>query len=88
MDWDDTHGKAFLLLTVRETRPNKSLLYIFFALSPGRFFAVNEVKALFAYIIVTYDFKFEEGQGVPPISCVGEIRSRPGANVMFRARQK
>jgi hypothetical protein len=34
------------------------------SVSPGRFFAVDEVKALFAHIVATYDIKFEEG--VPP----------------------
>ncbi|KAF8494612.1 cytochrome P450 [Russula emetica] len=29
---------------------------------PGRFLAVNEIKGLFAYIVATYDIKFEEGQ--------------------------
>ena len=86
LDWDDTHGRH--LLCSRFMTPDLTSHNYYFALSPGRFFAVNEAKALFAYIIVTYDFKFEEGQGVPPMSCVGELRSRPGANVMFRTRQK
>ncbi|KAI9465950.1 cytochrome P450, partial [Lactarius psammicola] len=34
-------------------------------ISPGRFLAVNEVKALLAHILVTYDIKFEEGKTGP-----------------------
>ncbi|KAI0292784.1 cytochrome P450 [Russula brevipes] len=55
---------------------------------PGRFFAVNEVKALLAHIVVTYDFKFEEGKGVPPDLCIATLRVPGSANVMFRVRQK
>jgi len=55
---------------------------------PGRFFAVNEVKALLAHIVVTYDFKFEEGKGAPPDLCIGAARIPGSANVLFRVRQK
>ncbi|KAI0292779.1 cytochrome P450 [Russula brevipes] len=55
---------------------------------PGRFFAVNEVKALLAHIVVTYDFKLEEGKGVPPDICIAALRIPGSANVLFRARQK
>jgi cytochrome P450 len=55
---------------------------------PGRFFAVNEVKALFAYIVTTYDIKFEEGKGAPPEFCIAAGRFPGKANVMFRTRQK
>ena len=56
--------------------------------SPGRFFAVNELKALLAHIIITYDFKLEEGKGVPPDVCFGPLRSPGDANVLFKKRQK
>jgi len=55
---------------------------------PGRFLAVNEIKGFFAYIIATYDIKFEEGQGVPRGSRVAGVRFPTNANVMFRKRQK
>ncbi|KAH9972310.1 cytochrome P450 [Lactifluus volemus] len=55
---------------------------------PGRFFAVNEIKAMLAHIIVTYDFKFEEGKGVPPDVCFGPFRNPGDANVLFKKRQK
>jgi cytochrome P450 len=55
---------------------------------PGRFFAVNEVKALFAHIVSTYDVKFEEGKGVPRELCIAGLRFPGNSNVMFRTRQK
>ena len=34
---------------------------------PGRFFAVNELKALVAYVLMTYDIKLEDDKPrVPP----------------------
>jgi hypothetical protein len=64
--------------------PNPSL----FGISPGRFFAVNELKALIAHIVVTYDIKFEEGKGVPRQICIGGLRLPGKANVLFKRRQK
>jgi hypothetical protein len=61
---------------------------LLFKISPGRFFAVNEVKALFAHIIATYDIKFEEAKGVPRASYIAGFRFPGNATVMFRARQK
>jgi len=55
---------------------------------PGRFFAVNEIKALFAHIVTTYDIKLEDGKGVPPEVWISGARFPRSANVMFRARQK
>jgi len=59
-----------------------------FTVSPGRFLAVNEIKAILAYIVATYDVKFEDGQGVPPVSRIATVRTPGSANLMFRARQK
>jgi len=59
-----------------------------FTISPGRFFAINEIKAMFAYIVATYDIKIEEGKHVPRDHCVAELRFPGDTNVMFRARQK
>ena len=61
---------------------------LLFAISPGRFFSVNEIKTLFAHIIATYDFKFEEGKGFPRRHYIGEVGILGAANVMFRTRQK
>jgi len=60
----------------------------YFTISPGRFFAVNEIKIFLAYIIATYDVKFEEGQGLPRMFCIAAQRFPVSANVMFRRRQK
>jgi hypothetical protein len=59
-----------------------------FGVSPGRFFAVNEAKVLFAHILATYDVKFEEGKGVPREVCVSGMRIPGNSSVMFRTRQK
>jgi len=58
------------------------------SISPGRFFAVNEVKFLLAHILVTYDIKLEDGKQVPRSLSVGMMRVTRKANVMFRKRQK
>jgi len=55
---------------------------------PGRFLAVNEIKGLFAYIVATYDIKFEEGQSGLRGSRIGGVSFPANANVMFRKRQK
>ncbi|KAH9000278.1 cytochrome P450 [Lactarius akahatsu] len=55
---------------------------------PGRFFAANEVKALLAHVIVTYDIKFEEGRQAPRSFIINSIRIPGKTNVMFRKRQK
>ena len=57
-------------------------------ISPGRFFAVNEIKGILAYIVATYDIKLEEGQSVPPGYYISGSRAPATANVMFRAKQK
>ena len=41
-----------------------------------------------AYIVATYDMKFEEGKGVPHELCIAGMRVPGKANVMFRYRQK
>jgi hypothetical protein len=57
-------------------------------ISPGRLFAVNEIKGLLAYIVATYDIKLEEGQSVPQGYYIAGGRTPSIANVMFRARKK
>lgn len=59
-----------------------------FSISPGRFFAVNQIKVLFAHIVATYDIEFEEGKRVPRELCIAAMRFPGNANVMFRTRQK
>lgn len=54
---------------------------------PGRFFAVSELKVMLARIIITYDFKLEEGKEVPRDRCIASTRIVRNANVLFRKRQ-
>jgi hypothetical protein len=60
------------------------------ACSPGRFFAVNEVKAMLAYILINYDFRLADGaKETPPPHWFGGGRSPNAfAKVEFRKRQK
>ena len=60
----------------------------YLGISPGRFFAVNEIKALFAHIIATYDIELEGGKGIPRGRHIAGMRFPGSANVMFRTRQK
>ncbi|KAH9976987.1 hypothetical protein BJV74DRAFT_781371, partial [Russula compacta] len=55
---------------------------------PGRFLAVNEIKALLAYVIVTYEFKLMEGKGVPRELRMGLFRSPRSTDILFKKRQK
>ena len=64
------------------TLPDLSL----FAISPGRFFAAMNIKILLAYIVTTYDIKFEEGEKAPPELFLAGVRLPGNATVMFRAR--
>ena len=57
------------------------------SLSPGRFFAVNEIKALLAHIVITYDTKFEKGQQTLRSFHISSMRIPGKANAMFRKRQ-
>ncbi len=56
--------------------------------SPGRFFASAELKALLAYMVVTYDLKLEEGKQVPRQSNIATTRIPGNTDVLFRKRQK
>jgi len=53
----------------------------------GVFFAVSEMKALLARIIMTYDVKFEEGKGMPHQHRMGALRFPRDTVVLFRKRQ-
>ncbi len=48
----------------------------------------NEIKALLAHIIFTYDIKFEEGKQAPRGLHINGIRIQGKADVMFRKRQR
>jgi len=55
---------------------------------PGRYFAVNHVKALVAHIIVTYDIKAENYERLPRKIRFDSPLSPRDAEVWFRKRQK
>ena len=58
-----------------------------FVISPGRFFAVYEVKLFFSHLLVTYDMKFEKGKEPPPDLYIASLRIPRSTGVMFRKRQ-
>ena len=64
-------------------------LAMFFLLnSPGRFFAVNELKAMMVHILLNYDVKLED-EGVRPPNEINGLRLAPNreAKVLFRKRR-
>ena len=53
--------------------------------SPGRFFAVNEIKAMMAHVVLTYDFMMPE---LPRTRWSGFARIPDNnAEVLFRKRR-
>ena len=60
--------------------------------SPGRFFAVNEIKCLMGYLLMNYDFKWpnrdsmERGY-VPPLKFYG-ISAIPDENATMMIRRR
>ncbi|EEB94370.1 hypothetical protein MPER_06828 [Moniliophthora perniciosa FA553] len=66
--------------------------YVFFGTGrhacPGRFFAVNELKALMSHVLLNYDVKLEK-EGVLPESDWFGLSNTPNrtAEVLFRKRQ-
>ena len=63
------------------------LMYVAFGFSPGRFFAVTELKSMLAHVILNYDVKLENG-GPRPANMFIESSVVPDRNgrVMFRKR--
>ena len=55
--------------------------------SPGRSFAITEMKALLAHIVTTYDLKLEEGKKVPSHICISRTNIVRNTDVLFRKRQ-
>ncbi|EMD40104.1 hypothetical protein CERSUDRAFT_45258, partial [Gelatoporia subvermispora B] len=55
---------------------------------PGRFFAVDELKSIMAYIVLNYDVKFER-EGVRPANkwISTSVNPDPTAKVLFRRRK-
>ena len=81
LDVGGTLGVLFFFGSIRRS-------HSFSFISPGRFFAVNELKVLLAHMIVTYDIKFEEGKQAPRGFIINSVRIPGKANAMFRKRQK
>ncbi|KAL0574345.1 hypothetical protein V5O48_007607 [Marasmius crinis-equi] len=55
---------------------------------PGRFFAVNEIKALFSHVILNYDVKLDEKDEPTQIrETSGRIETDSKTQVMFRRRR-
>ncbi|CCM00485.1 uncharacterized protein FIBRA_02519 [Fibroporia radiculosa] len=55
---------------------------------PGRFFAANEVKAMLAHVVMTYDVKtVEDGVIPPPFWVLASLVPNGKADVLFRKRQ-
>ena len=79
----DTLGEFFVSIFASTHRDHS-----YSSISPGRFFAVNEIKLLLAHIVVTYNIKFEEGKQTPRGLIFNMVRIPGKANVMFRKRQK
>lgn len=76
----------FFFLAVTHTL-TYALSSLFFN-SPGRFLAAIQVKMLIAHILVEYDFKFEDGKGVPPERRAALFSAPGNTNILFRKRQK
>jgi hypothetical protein len=57
--------------------------------SPGRFFAVNELKALLIHVLLNYDVKLETDGVRPPDRWLGMVAiPHPTAAVLFRKRSE
>ncbi|KAK7047214.1 hypothetical protein VNI00_006880 [Paramarasmius palmivorus] len=54
---------------------------------PGRFFAVSEIKAMLAHVLLNYDVKFKDDAPCPPaMNIAGNAGPDENAKVMFRKR--
>ncbi|KAI1334099.1 putative cytochrome P450 [Xylariaceae sp. FL0016] len=56
---------------------------------PGRFFASNQIKIILAYVLLHYDFKFEDGVDERPKNAMFEVNvlADPTKKVLFRKHQ-
>jgi cytochrome P450 len=95
--------KGFRFAQIRETQPadvgaraqyaasNTSSMSFGFGrhACPGRWFAANEIKAIMAYILLNYDFKFPAGVEQRPPSIAVETQYLPNhdATLMFKRRE-
>ena len=60
-----------------------------FLCSPGRFFAINLIKAVLSYLILNYDIRLPDGSDAPPPPrwVAGLRYPGPGAKVMLKKRK-
>ena len=59
-----------------------------FPSSPGRFFAVNELKTMLVHVLLNYDVKFEDGNHLPDnVWHATSIMPDPSINLLFRKRR-
>lgn len=55
--------------------------------SPGRFFVANELKAMLAHLVATYDVKLEDGGARPADVLFGQnVIPNQKAELLFRKR--
>lgn len=54
--------------------------------SPGRFFAVAEIKMLLAFTLLRYDIKTRNGNRPPDINFDNMILPNSGAEILYRKR--
>lgn len=56
---------------------------------PGRFFAINEMKIIFAYLLLNYDMKLRDGEGRPKNleKPTGTTYPDPRVEVLFKSRK-
>jgi hypothetical protein len=55
--------------------------------SPGRFFAVNEIKLMLAFALLRYDFKTKDGKRPANLEFQGRCIPNPSAEILFRKRE-
>ncbi|CAI0645609.1 unnamed protein product [Colletotrichum noveboracense] len=54
---------------------------------PGRFFAAQEIKAIMAHLLMTYDMRFAEGQSIPEsLRAETQYLPNPVATIEFKKR--
>jgi hypothetical protein len=54
--------------------------------SPGRFFAVNEIKLMLAYTLMNFDVKSKDGKRPPNIELGTAILPDVKAQILYRRR--
>lgn len=54
---------------------------------PGRFFAANEIKIIFAFLLLQYDFKLVDGKAPEPFLFESQFSLPPDVKVMVRRRE-